>query len=261
MLTSPDIDPVAIQFGPLQIHWYGLMYLGGILGAWWLTRRRAQTGLLPNWTNAQVDDLTFYIALGVILGGRLGSILFYSFPAFVSDPLTLLRIWEGGMSFHGGFLGVLFALWIYARRHKRTWFELTDIAAPVVPIGLGLGRLGNFINAELWGKPTDAPWGIVYEGVARHPSQLYEFFLEGVVMFTVLWIYTSKPRPRMAASAWFVILYGVFRTAVEFVRLPDAHIGYLAFGWLTMGQVLSIPMIILGLVILWFVHKPVRSAG
>lgn len=252
MLPYPHIDPVAFSLGPVKVHWYGLMYLVGFAAGWWLLRLRARRG--EAWKPVQIDDLLFYGALGVVLGGRIGYVLFYNFSAFLADPLMLMRIWEGGMSFHGGLLGVLIALWLYARREKRQWLAVVDFLVPVVPIGLGAGRIGNFINAELWGRVTDVPWAMVFPGAGplpRHPSMLYEFFLEGVVLFIILWLYARKPRPLGAISGLFAIFYGVFRFLVEFVREPDAHIGYLAFGWVTMGQVLSLPLILVGVFLLW----------
>jgi phosphatidylglycerol---prolipoprotein diacylglyceryl transferase len=192
----------------------------------------------------------------VILGGRLGSILFYNFDSWMRDPVMLVRVWEGGMSFHGGLLGVVFAMWLYGRKLGRGFFEMTDFVAPLAPLGLAFGRLGNFINGELWGKPTDVPWAFVVNGVPRHASQLYQAALEGVALFLVLWFFSARKPPRMAVSGMFVLGYGVFRFAVEFVRLPDAHIGYLAFGWLTMGQLLSLPMILLGFALLWIAYRP-----
>ncbi|NHA15123.1 prolipoprotein diacylglyceryl transferase [Thioalkalivibrio sp. XN279] len=260
MIPYPDIDPIAVQLGPLAIRWYGLMYIIGFAIAWALARHRAkQPG--SGWTPQQVDDLIFYCAIGVIVGGRLGSILFYNFDAWTRDPLMLLRIWQGGMSFHGGLLGVLLAVWLYGRKLGKTFFEMTDFIAPLAPLGLAFGRLGNFINGELWGKPTDVPWGFVVDGTTRHASQLYQAGLEGVTLFLVLWFYSARRPPRMAVSGMFALGYGVFRFAVEFVRLPDAHIGYLAWGWLTMGQVLSTPLILLGVVLLWLAYRsPRRSA-
>jgi len=260
MIPYPNIDPVAIQLGPLAIRWYGLMYIIGFAIAWGLARHRAkQPG--SGWTPQQIDDLIFYCAIGVIVGGRIGSILFYNFDAWTRDPLMLLRIWQGGMSFHGGLLGVLLAVWLYGRKLGKTFFEMTDFIAPLAPLGLAFGRLGNFINGELWGKPTDVPWGFVVDGTARHASQLYQAGLEGVTLFLVLWFYSARRPPRMAVSGMFALGYGVFRFAVEFVRLPDAHIGYLAWGWLTMGQVLSTPLILLGMALLWLAYrKPRREA-
>ena len=257
MIPYPDIDPVAIQLGPLAIRWYGLMYILGFGVAWWLGRRRAaRPG--SDWTAEQVDDLIFYGALGVIIGGRLGSILFYNFDAWLRDPVMLLRVWEGGMSFHGGLLGVMLAMWFYGRKLGRGFWAVTDFLAPIVPLGLAFGRIGNFINGELWGKPTDVPWAFVVDGVARHPSQLYQAALEGVLLFVLLWFYSATRPPRMAVSGAFALGYGVFRFLVEFVRLPDAHIGYLAFGWLTMGQLLTIPLIGLGIVLLWLAYRPAQ---
>ncbi len=252
MLTFPEIDPVAISLGPLKVHWYGLMYLVGFAGGWWLAVLRARRPG-SGWSRPQLDDLLFYMALGVVLGGRLGYTFFYNLPAFLNDPLILLRVWEGGMSFHGGLLGVLFAIWLYARKSQRRFFAVVDYIAPLVTVGLGAGRLGNFINGELWGKVTDVPWGMVFPGAGplpRHPSQLYEFLLEGVVLFTILWLYSRKPRPTMAVSGLFAVCYGLFRFLVELVREPDSHIGYLAFGWVTMGQLLTLPLILVGITLL-----------
>nr|VFK27854.1 MAG: Prolipoprotein diacylglyceryl transferase [Candidatus Kentron sp. MB]VFK31810.1 MAG: Prolipoprotein diacylglyceryl transferase [Candidatus Kentron sp. MB]VFK75579.1 MAG: Prolipoprotein diacylglyceryl transferase [Candidatus Kentron sp. MB] len=244
------IDPVAFQIGPLSIHWYGLMYLVAFGVAWWLGRLRAADGV-RGWKPVAVDDVVFYAALGAVLGGRIGYMLFYDFAHFAQAPWTILQIWKGGMSFHGGLIGVMVAMWWYARRHGRTFFEVTDFIAPLVPPGLGAGRLGNFINGELWGKTTDLPWGIVFPHpgaghLPRHPSQLYEAFLEGAVLFVILWLFSRKPRPTMAVSGLFLVGYGVFRFLVEFIRVPDQPLGYLALDWLTMGQVLSIPMMVAG---------------
>lgn len=250
MLTYPNIDPVAISLGPLKIYWYGMMYVIGISAAWWLAKRRKNE---IGFSVQQIEDLIFYAAIGVILGGRLGYTFFYNLPAFINDPLILFRVWEGGMSFHGGMLGVFLALAWYGHKLKINFFTLTDFIAPLVPLGLGAGRIGNFINAELWGKVTDAPWAMIFPGAGplpRHPSMLYEAMLEGVVLFIALNIFILKPRPRKAVSGLFLLLYGCFRFAVEFVRTPDAHIGYLAYDWVTMGHILSFPMILIGLALL-----------
>ncbi|MEX0731392.1 MAG: prolipoprotein diacylglyceryl transferase [Aquisalimonadaceae bacterium] len=264
MLMYPDIDPVAIQLGPLAVHWYGLMYGVGFLSAWLLGRYRAKQPWTPI-KPAQMDDLLIYVALGVILGGRIGYALFYDTGNLLADPLRLLRIWEGGMAFHGGLLGVILACWIYAVRNNIPFTVLMDFVAPLVPIGLGAGRIGNFINGELWGRVTDLPWGMVYPPMGmepRHPSQLYQFLLEGVVLFTAIWLFSSRPRPAMSVSGLFLVLYGLFRFLVEFIRIPDAHIGYLAFGWLTMGQLLSLPMILLGAGLLIVAYRvPGRASG
>lgn len=265
MLPYPQIDPVAFALGPLKIHWYGLMYLIGIGGAWWLAVRRL-SAFDARWSREKLSDLVFWVAMGVILGGRLGYVLFYDLSAYLHDPLKVLRVWEGGMSFHGGLLGVMFATWLFGRRNGKGFFELTDFIAPLVPIGLGAGRIGNFINAELWGKATDLPWAMVFptdpQQLARHPSQLYQFALEGVALFAILWIYSRKPRPTMAVSGLFALCYGIFRFIVEFVRVPDAQLGYLAFGWLTMGQVLCLPMVLGGLILmLWAYRRAASSAA
>ncbi len=245
MLSYPDIDPVALQLGPLRIHWYGLMYVLGFAAGWWLARRRAADPR-STWRPADVDDLVFFAAIGVIVGGRLGWILVYGFPQLAGDPLSLLRIWEGGMSFHGGLAGVMIAVALFARRRSRRIADVFDFTAPLPAIGLGAGRIGNFINGELWGKPSDLPWAFVVDGVGRHPSQLYEALLEGLLLFVLMWWFTAQPRARLAPAGLFLVAYGTLRFLVEFLRLPDAHIGYLAFGWLTMGQLLSLPMLVAG---------------
>ncbi|MCC5794116.1 MAG: prolipoprotein diacylglyceryl transferase [Chromatiales bacterium] len=249
MLNYPDISPVAFELGPLAVRWYGLMYLVGFVLAWWLGRVRARRADSPV-TPQQVDDLIFFGALGVIIGGRLGYTLFYGFDQVLRDPLSLLRIWEGGMSFHGGLIGVLVAMALFARRIDAGFFRVTDFLAPLVPLGLAAGRIGNFINGELWGKPTDVPWGFVVDGITRHASQLYQAALEGIALFVVLWMFSTRRRPVMAVSGLFLAGYGLARFSVEFFRLPDAHIGYIAFGWLTMGQLLTLPMIVAGLIML-----------
>jgi phosphatidylglycerol---prolipoprotein diacylglyceryl transferase len=245
-MVYPQFDPVALSLGPLQIHWYGLMYLFGFAGAWWLGRVRAECN---GWTVTEVEDLLFYGAIGVIVGGRLGYSLFYDLPNNLAHPLNVLKIWQGGMSFHGGLLGVLTAFWLFARKTGKSYFTISDFIAPMVPVGLFFGRIGNFINAELWGKVTDVPWAIVFPNggpLARHPSQLYEAGLEGLALFILLWWYSSKPKPLGAVSGLFLLGYGIFRFIIEFVRIPDQQYGYLALDWLTMGQILSLPMILLG---------------
>ncbi len=258
MLTYPIIDPVAISLGPIKVHWYGLMYLIGIGGAWFLLSKRVSRHYSPIKSEA-LEDLVFYAAMGIILGGRVGYVIFYNFGQFLSDPLMLFKVWEGGMSFHGGLLGVIFAMWLSARKNNCTILALTDFIAPVVPIGLFSGRIGNFINAELWGRPTDVYWSFVFPGagpLARHPSQLYEAALEGLVLFLILWVFSNKQRPYMAVSGLFALFYGIFRFIVEFYRVPDAHLGYLAMDWLTMGQILSVPLIIIGSILLIMAYKP-----
>ncbi len=251
MLTAPDIDPVALHIvGPLAIRWYGLMYLFGFGAGWWLGHVRARNPA-SGWKAEEVNDLLFYIVLGIVLGGRVGYVVFYKFDTWLGDPLLMIRVWEGGMSFHGGLLGVLFAMWLFARGSGRPFFVVTDFIAPLIPPGLGFGRLGNFINGNLWGRPTDLPWGMRFHSneagdVLRHPTQLYEAFLEGLVLFIILWLFSARPRPVMAVSGMFLLCYGSFRIAVEFLRVPDEHLGYLAMDWVTMGQVLSLPMLIFG---------------
>ncbi len=255
MFVFPEFDPVIFSIGPLKIRWYGLMYVIGFLVAWWLARRRSQAAHAVIRDAQHVDDLIFYAMLGVILGGRIGSVLFYNFGKFAADPLYLFRIWEGGMSFHGGLAGVLVAMWLFGRKHGKTMWQITDFMAPFVPLGLGFGRIGNFINGELWGKATDVPWGVLYRGEVLHATQLYEALLEGFVLFAVLWWFSAKARPYMAVSGLFLVLYGVFRFIIEFYRVPDAHIGYLAFDWVTMGQVLSAPMILIGAIMLVMAYR------
>lgn len=274
MIYLHQIDPIAIHLGPLQVHWYGIMYLIGFGLAWWLGQRRVRAGRLPGVSEQAYGDLLFYAMLGVVLGGRFGYVLFYAFGDLLQDPLMLFRIWEGGMSFHGGLLGVMAAALWWARKHRLHFFDVMDFVAPLVPPGLGFGRLGNYIGGELWGKFTEAGWGVIFPRApeftnwtaqqiqsqyasgainhfARHPSQLYQAALEGLTMFVLLWWFSSKPRPRYAVSGLFALLYGCFRFLVEFVRVPDAKPGYIAFGWLTMGQLLSVPLILLGLYWLW----------
>ena len=256
MLTYPQIDPVALAIGPLKIHWYGLMYLIGFAFTWLVGKRRAERDDSPI-TPEAVEDMVYYAALGVILGGRIGYVLFYNFSQFLNDPFMLIKIWQGGMSFHGGMLGVFISMWIFAKKHNCTMFALTDFIAPMSPIGLLAGRIGNFINSELWGRTTDVPWGMVFPNggeLPRHPSQLYEAFFEGIVLYVILWFYTRKTRPQMSVTGLAILCYGVFRFGVEFFRMPDAHLGYLALEWVTMGQILSLPMIVLGGLLVFLAH-------
>jgi phosphatidylglycerol:prolipoprotein diacylglycerol transferase len=259
MLVHPEIDPVALQVGPLAVRWYGLMYLAGFAAGWWLGRLRARNPVF-GWTEEEVNDLVFYIALGIVLGGRIGYVVFYGFDAWLADPLVLIRIWEGGMSFHGGLLGVLVAMALFGRRTGRPFFVVTDFIAPLIPPGLGFGRIGNFVNGELWGRATDLPWGMRFHGYgagefARHPSQLYEAFLEGLVLFLILWLFSARPRPVMAVSGLFLLCYGSFRVIVEFVREPDQHLGFLALDWITMGHLLSVPMLLFGALFMTLAYR------
>ena len=246
MITYPEIDPVIISIGFLKIRWYGLMYLIGFVVAILLAKARTKKTWSPV-KYSEVDDLIFYCMLGVILGVRLGYVIFYGWHQLISDPLYIFRIMEGGMSFHGGLIGVIAALWLYGRKIDKDMITMMDFVAPIVPLGLGFGRIGNFINGELWGKPTNVAWSFKVNGVSLHATQLYEAFLEGLVLFLILWIFTDKERPKMQSSAVFLIGYGVFRFFIEFYRVPDAHLNYLAFGWVTMGQILTAPMIIIGM--------------
>jgi phosphatidylglycerol---prolipoprotein diacylglyceryl transferase len=290
MIPYPSIDPVLVSIGPFGpvgpflVRWYGLMYVVGFGVGWWLGRRRAsQRG--SSWTVTDVDDVIFFAALGVIVGGRIGYVLFYAFTDFMRDPVMLFRIWQGGMSFHGGLLGALASVAIFARRRQRNVGDVFDFLAPLPGVGLFAGRVGNFINGELWGKPTDVPWGftvdpaVLHQAPAAeahrmcerfaidpcvlhvHASQLYEGLLEGLVLFVILWVFTAKPRPRLAPSGLFLLFYGVFRFAVEFVRVPDENRGYLLFDWVTMGQILSTPMILAGLVLLAIAYRRNQPSG
>ncbi|PZN27736.1 MAG: prolipoprotein diacylglyceryl transferase [Proteobacteria bacterium] len=284
MLTYPAIDPIIFSVGPLAVRWYGLMYVIAFAMAWWLARRRAAEPA-STWNATDVDDLIFFAAIGVILGGRLGWVLFYGLEQVVRDPLAVFRIWEGGMSFHGGLLGVLIAVTLFARRRRRHVADVFDFLAPLPGLGLFVGRIGNFINGELWGKPTDVPWAFIVdparlypvqaaeaENLCRrlgvdpcvlqlHASQLYEGLLEGLLLFIILWVFTARPRPRLAPSGLFLLVYGVARFAVEFVRIPDENRGYLFFDWVTMGQILSAPMIVAGIVLLVLAYRRGQPSG
>ena len=261
MFTHPGFNPIALQIGSFGIHWYGLMYLIGFFGGLWLgqyqVKRLRKLDPTSPWQERDPDDMLFYIALGVVLGGRLGYVLFYQPAYFLQHPLEIFALWQGGMSFHGGFIGVMVAMALFARKRGVVWLQLMDFVAPLVPIGLGAGRLGNFINGELWGRPTGADWGMVFpavDHVARHPSQLYEFALEGIVLFVVLWTFAGKKRPIGAISAMFLLCYGSFRFLVEFTREPDSFLGLLSLG-LSMGQWLCVPMILVGIAMMRWAYR------
>ena len=250
MFVYPEINPIAFSFGPIKIAWYGLMYLLGFVAAYWLATKRTKQDWSPVAID-QIEDLIFYSAVGVILGGRLGYMLFYDTGSLFSDPISWLlripQIWQGGMSFHGGFIGVILAVKVFSSKYDLDFISMIDFVAPLVPIGLGLGRLGNFINNELWGKQTDFFLGFFVDEVVRHPTQLYEATLEGLILFMILWSYSRVKRERGLIAAAFLLYYSIFRIFIEFFRVPDFHIGYLYSDWLTLGQLLSLPMLILGL--------------
>ena len=254
MFIYPEINPIAIQFGPISIAWYGLMYLMGFIIAFVLARIRVKQEWSPIQSN-QIDDLIYFSVIGVIIGGRSGYMIFYATNTLIEDPLNWLiqlpQLWAGGMSFHGGLIGVLIAVVLFSKKIKKPFIDVIDFVAPLVPIGLGLGRIGNFINGELWGKPTDSQLGFLVNGIVRHPSQLYEAFLEGLVLFIILWVFTLRKRAPGFSAAIFLIFYGCFRFLIEYFRLPDEHIGYLAWEWLTVGQILSIPMLMIGFYIIF----------
>lgn len=256
MFVYPQFNPVAFKLGPLQVHWYGLMYLLSFLLAWLLLQYQAKRFKL-DWPTDQITDIVFYCALGVVLGGRIGYVLFYNFSYYWHHPVEIFAIWDGGMSFHGGMIGVFLAIWAWAKRYQVPYFQITDFIAPVVPVGLAAGRIGNFINGELWGRVTDVPWAMIYPYVdnqPRHPSELYEFLLEGLVLFIILWIYSSRRPPQMAVSGVFMLGYGCLRFLAECFRQPDVQLGYV-FNWLTMGQLLCIPMVMIGLILLFLAYK------
>ncbi|MBK9115527.1 MAG: prolipoprotein diacylglyceryl transferase [Betaproteobacteria bacterium] len=262
MLVHPQFDPVAFQLGPVAVRWYGLMYLLAFVLFVVLGKVRARRNLLTGWHPRDVDDMLFYGVFGVILGGRLGYVLFYKPLHYLAHPLEILEVWSGGMSFHGGFLGVLVALWLFARQRDKRFLEVTDFVGPLVPLGLAAGRLGNFINGELVGRATDVPWAMVFpqvDNLPRHPSQLYQFGLEGLLLFVLLWWYAGRARPLGAVSAMFLIGYGFFRFVAEFAREPDSFLGLLA-GGLTMGQWLSLPMVALGIGMLVWAYRRAAKA-
>ena len=274
----PAIDPVIFSFGPLAVRWYGVAYLCAFAACWWLGIRRAAR---PDsgWDAQAVSDVVFYGAVGAVLGGRVGYVLFYGFEQFLRDPLWLVRIWDGGMSFHGGLIGGMLGLWWFGRHSGRSFLAVGDFMAPLVPLGLGFGRLGNFANTELPGRMTDSAFGLIYpcaadairninplctgawEPFARHPSPLYQAFAEGVVLFAVVWLVSSRPRPLGVVSGVFLVAYGVLRLITEYFRQPDSHLGFVALDWLTMGQLLSIPMIIVGILLCLYGRRVVPARG
>jgi phosphatidylglycerol:prolipoprotein diacylglycerol transferase len=259
LLVHPQFDPIAFSLGPLAVRWYGLMYVTGFIAFIALGKLRVRQGLSYGITARDVDDLILYGVLGVILGGRIGYVLFYKPEYYFAHPLEIFQVWMGGMSFHGGFIGVLTGVWVFCRLKKRSWLRTMDFVAPLCPIGLAAGRIGNFINGELPGRPTTLPWGMWFpqvdrEPVYRHPSQLYQASLEGLALFVLLWWYSSKPRPAGAVSGAFLLGYGFFRFIAEFTRQPDDYLGLLALG-LSMGQWLSLPMIIAGVALMAWAYR------
>ncbi|WP_192458058.1 prolipoprotein diacylglyceryl transferase [Musicola keenii] len=282
-LVFPQFDPVIFSIGPAALHWYGLMYLVGFVFAMWLAVRRANKPG-SGWTKDEVENLLYFGFLGVFVGGRLGYVLFYALPLFLDNPLYLFRVWDGGMSFHGGLVGVITVMAWFAHRTRRTFFQVSDFIAPLIPFGLGAGRLGNFINGELWGRvTTDTPWAMLFPGargedmalaashsewqpifaqygmLPRHPSQLYEMLLEGVVLFIILNVFIRKSRPMGSVSGLFLVGYGIFRIIIEFFRQPDAQLGL--FSGISMGQILSVPMVLIGLLMMLWAYRrqPVRQ--
>jgi phosphatidylglycerol:prolipoprotein diacylglycerol transferase len=258
-MVHPQFDPIAFSLGPLSIHWYGIMYLLGFLAGQYLGIWRAGRDAWRNFSVDEVKDLLFYIVVGIIIGGRFGYVFFYHMDLFLQNPLYLFKINEGGMSFHGGFLGVAGAVILFARKTHKAIFSVGDFVAPLVAPGILLGRFGNFLNGELWGRPTDVPWAMIFpqagDAIARHPSQLYQMAGEGLLLLVFVWWWSAKPRPRMAVSAMFMIGYGLLRTAAEFFRQPDQHIGYLMGGYLTQGMLLSLPMIVIGAAMMVFAYR------
>jgi phosphatidylglycerol---prolipoprotein diacylglyceryl transferase len=266
MFQYHAINKIALEigpffgFGPLKVHWYGIMYLVAFAAAWWLGRVRAKKPG-STWKPADIDDFMFFGMLGTILGGRLGYVFFYGLSFWANDPWYPIKVWDGGMSFHGGLLGVMIAFAIFAVRRKRRIADVFDFAAPLPGIGICAVRIGNFINGELWGKPTDVPWAFVVDNVPKHATQLYEAALEGILLAIVLWIYTAKPRPRMAPAGLFLVIYSLSRITVEFWRVPDEHLSYLAGGWVTMGMLLSLPMLLVGATLLFMAYRRREPSG
>lgn len=281
-----NFDPIAVSVGPLDIHWYGIMYLLAFLSFWVIGNQIATRRAWWGWDKQQVSDVLFYGMLGVIIGGRVGYMLFYGFDLLLENPLSLFKVWDGGMSFHGGLLGVILAMVWFARRTRKTFWQVADFVAPMIPLGLALGRLGNFIGGELWGRLTDVPWAVIFanstgldpgntaalneawrsgalDHLARHPSQLYQAGLEGLSLFLILMWYSARPRPAGAVSGFFLFGYGFFRLFVEFYRQPDEHLGFLALQWLTMGMLLSLPMIAAGAIIMLIAYRsnPQQTQG
>jgi phosphatidylglycerol:prolipoprotein diacylglycerol transferase len=270
MIPYPGFNNIAFEIGPydlhlftlhLKVHWYGITYLVAFAAAWWLGRVRARRPG-STWKPTDIDDFMFFGMLGTILGGRIGYVLFYGLKFWTaSDPWYPIKVWDGGMSFHGGLIGVLTAFAIFAVRRKRKIADVFDFAAPLPGLGICAVRIGNFINGELWGKPTDVPWGFLVNGKVLHATQLYEAALEGILLFIILWWYTSKPRPRMAPTGLFLIIYSLARITVEFWRVPDEHIGYLLGGWFTMGMLLSLPMLLIGLTLMFMAYRRREASG
>ena len=262
MWQYPELNPIALSIGPIAIHWYALSYLLGIGFVWWHLSHKSKLAVQLStpqfaYTQEQISDLAFYAVLGVILGGRIGYMLFYGWEQLLDNPLNLLKVWQGGMSFHGGMIGVCLGVVFFCRMSGRSFFQVTDFLAPSVPFALGCGRIGNFINGELPGRTTQVAWAVIYPGdiQGRHPSSLYQALLEGVVLFALLWLFSRKPRPVMAVSAVFLLGYGSLRVFSECFRAPDIQLGFMAFNHLTQGQLLSIPMLLIGAGILLYSYR------
>jgi len=270
MIPYPGFNNIAFEIGPydlhlftlhLKVHWYGITYLIAFAAAWWLGRVRARRPG-STWKPQDIDDFMFFGMLGTILGGRIGYVLFYGLKFWKDDVWWYpIKVWDGGMSFHGGLIGVMTAFAVFAVRRKRKIADVFDFAAPLPGIGICAVRIGNFINGELWGKPTDVPWGFQVNDKVLHATQLYEAALEGILLFIILWWYTSKPRPRMAPAGLFLVIYSLARITVEFWRVPDAHLGYLVGGWFTMGMLLSLPMLLIGLTLMFMAYRRREPSG